>query len=158
MSDDVERLREELKPIAEAATDLKWADKRPWKAETHVFWESAVPTVDLHDLNAKLAKKAVLQACTHESETGALFFVTGRGRHSLGPGVLGGVVKSELKKICDGKDWSFRPAGPAKYVLITDRKKAPGAATGALGPLFWLFVGLLAAGLAAVIWNNFAAG
>ena len=154
---DVERIRGDLSSIAKEARGLDWSDKRPWTTATHVFWEASVPTVDLHDLNAKLAKGAVLAACQHEPETGAIFFITGRGRRSVGPGVLGGVVKSELKHLCRGKTWSFRPAGPGKYVLITDRSKAPGSATGALGPLFWLFVAVLLAGLAAVVWNNFPA-
>ncbi len=158
MADDIDRLRRELAPVAEGARELHWADKRPWTPETHVFWESSVPTIDLHDLNAKLAKMAVNLSIETEPEAGAIFYITGRGRHSLGPGVLGGVVKSELKKACKGKSWSFRPSGPARYVLITDRNKAPGAATGALGPLFWLFAALLVAGIAAVIWNTFAAG
>jgi len=156
MQDDVTRLRESLAPVADAAQSLRWADKRPWQSETHVFWSDRVPTVDLHDLNAKLAKRAVRVCCEHPPETGAIFFVTGAGRHSLGPGVLGGLVKSELKRACADRPWSFRPAGPARFVLITDRSRAPSAATGALGPLFWLFLLLLAAGLAATLANLWA--
>jgi len=153
MRDDVLKLRAALQFIEADARSLRWAEKRPWKTETHVFWADAVPTVDLHDLNAKLARNAVRRCCEESLETGAIFFVTGAGRHSLGPGVLGGLVRAELKRACATTSWSFRPAGPARFVLITDRSRAPSAATGALGPLFWLFVMLLLVGVAAVVYN-----
>jgi hypothetical protein len=154
MPDDILALHEALGSIAAAATSLSWADQRPWTLETHVFWTEAIPTVDLHDLNAKLAKSAVRACCEVPLETGAVFFITGTGRHSVGPGVLGGVVKTELKRACKGRTWRFRPAGPARFVLITDPQRAPSAATGQLGVLFWLFVLLLLAGIASAIWNN----
>jgi len=154
MPDDIHTLQEALDSIGDRAQALKWAEHRPWTPQSHVFWSSTVPTVDLHDLNAKLAKEAVRACCDVTLETGAVFFVTGTGRHSVGPGVLGGVVRAELKRACKGRTWRFRPAGRARFVLITDAQRAPSEATGQLGPLFWLFVLLLLAGIAAVIANN----
>lgn len=120
---------------------LRWADKRPWRAETHIRWAGDLPEIDLHDLDARHARKAVQLAAGQHLDTGAMRFVTGRGRHTLGPGgVLGGVVRGELVKLADGRDWIVRPSGPARWLLITDPERAPASATGALGAGFWLFM------------------
>lgn len=144
--DDVEWLRESLAEVEEGARLLRWAAERPWRVQSHVRWAGDLPEVDLHDLDARHARDAVRAVAAVRLDTGAVRFVTGRGRHSVGPGgVLGGVVRSELKKLIQQHDWQFRPAGPARWVLLTNREKAPAAATGDLGWGFWILVALFAA-------------
>ena len=150
--DDVARLRAALAPIEQAATGLHWAQQRPWRAETHVFWQSAVPTVDLHDLNAKLARQLVGRVVElHDVSAGAVCLVTGRGRHSMGQGVLGKVVGSALRKAAAGTDWQVRPAGASRWVVVFDRDNAPAAATGALGWGLWLLALAFGAAVIAVV-------
>lgn len=99
--------------------------------------------VDLHDLSAKLAKKAVRTVAElGPPSAGALVFVVGRGRNSTGPGgVLGKVVRSELGKVVrEQQSGTVRMSGPARVVWITDRARAPRALVGGGGIGFWLFV------------------
>lgn len=148
MDDDLARLREALADIEVEARDLRWADQRPWRTATHVSQVGDLPEIDLHDLNARLAREAVRRAAAVEPV--AVRFVTGRGRHSVGPGgVLGGVVRAELKKQCADRPWQFRPAGAARWLLVTDPERAPAEATGDLGWGFKLL--MLAFALAAIV-------
>lgn len=105
--------------------------------------EHGVVVVDLHDLNAKLAKKAV-RAVTGlgPPEMGAVVFVVGRGRHSRTPGgVLGKVVRSELGQVVrEAGRGLVRMSGPARVVWITDRSKAPSAVIGGGGSGFTLLL------------------
>ncbi len=57
--DDVVRLREALAEIEVAARGLRWAKERPWRVASHVFWEAQLPTIDAHDLSAKLLKRVL---------------------------------------------------------------------------------------------------
>ena len=135
MSDDVARYRASLAPIEVDARDQRWADKRPWRVETHVGAESGMAVVDLHDLSAANARQAVREVVANPPAAGAVVFVFGRGRHTLGPSqVLRGVVVKELRRACaEEEDWSYRMIGPARTVWITDRTRAPRAATGEWG-------------------------
>ena len=144
---DIERIRAALRTIETEADSLTWAESRPWRVETHVFAQGALPVVDLHDLNAKLARQAVRAVLEFagELEAGAVRFVVGRGRHSMGPGgTLGKVVRKLLKRAVAERDWRFR-ADAATLTLITDPAKAPASATGDLGLGFWLLMGGFAA-------------
>ncbi len=154
--DDVTRLQQALTSLEERAHRQSWDTERPWRVATHVFWDRGVPTIDLHDAGAGLARRAVRAALeiAAELETGALWWITGRGRHAIGPGVLRGLVKAELYRegvLKHGREsgWSLRPAGAGRWVLITDPVRAPAVATGALGWGFWL---LVAAMVAAAVW------
>lgn len=141
---DVAVLRGRLAGVEAEAREQPWADQRPWRAETHVAWDGELPVVDLHGLKAGLARRAVRATvgAVGELEAGAVCFVTGRGRHSVGPGgVLGAVVRKELQRAgADQPTWSARPHGAARWVWIHDPERAPAAATGALG---WGFVVLM---------------
>jgi hypothetical protein len=126
-------MRKWLAPVEVAARDQRWAEERPWTVETHVFWQAQMPTLDGHDLSAKLMKKsiALLVERAHKLDTGALQIVVGRGKHSLRPGgVLGEVVQGSLGPKARDRGWGLRPHGPAAWVLITDRKRAPSSVTG----------------------------
>lgn len=150
--DDVDRLRAALADIETSARMLRWADRRPWTVRTHVRWSGELPEVDLHDLDARHARLAVRAAAGVRLATGAVRFVTGRGRHSKGPGgVLGHVVRGELKKLGEGRGWRVRPAGPARWLLVTDVRRAPAAATGELGwGMRLLFLAFLVAAAVAI--------
>ena len=107
--------------------------------------------VDLHDLKAALAKKAVhavVQA--GDPEAGAVLFVVGQGRHSLGKGVLGEVVTSTLGRLCVGSKAIVRFVGPARVAWITDRARAPASITGGGSGLKWLILLIISAFLTAV--------
>jgi len=139
--DDVGRLRGALVALEVDADELEWAARRPWRASTHVRWEGELPSLDLHDLNAKLARRAV-DALLEEAgalETGAVRVITGRGRRSIGPGVLGEIARSRIGNGLE-EGWRFHPSGAGAYVLITDPRRAPRSATGALGWPFWFGV------------------
>jgi hypothetical protein len=140
---DIERIHAALRTLEAEADTLTWAKSRPWRVETHVFAQGALPVVDLHDLNAKLARQAVRAVLefAEELEAGAVRFVVGRGRHSMGPGgTLGKVVRKLLKRAVAERDWRFR-SDAATLTLIVDPAKAPAAATGDLGLGFWLMMG-----------------
>lgn len=153
MSDDVTTLRRKLSGIESAAKDLRWADKRPWKVKTHVFWESEVPTIDGHDLNAKLMKRTLSLVVDHADslDTGAIRIITGRGTHSVGKGVLGEIVKGTLAPRAADRGWRLRPNGPGAYALIVDTKRAPSSVTGDSNLVLWLLLLTFSAAAAAAV-------
>lgn len=140
--DDVARLQRALLPVQEAATSLSWNAERPWTVETHVGLDAGVPTVDLHDLGRKTAVQAVELSCelAPDLQIGALFFVVGRGRRSIGGPVLPRVVGERLREICAEQGWRLREPRAGRYAVIIDPARAPASATGALGWGFWLWV------------------
>ena len=146
---DRDRYRERLAPIEVEASGQRWAAERPWRVATHVGTESGMAVVDLHDLSAGLARRAVRIVIAHPPTAGAVVFVFGRGRHTLGPSqVLRNVVVRELRRACsDEAAWSYRLMGLARTVWITDRAKAPRAATGGWGLGTALLFALLALAL-----------
>ena len=151
-ANDVTLIQAELSAIEEQAPTLRWYKERPWRAQTHVWFESGMPVVDLHDLNMRLARQTVRATLTTHSELhcGAVCFITGRGRHSVGPPALRGMVAAELQKACDQhSEWQHRPGHAGRWMWVFDASRAPRVATGQLGPLFWLMV-VLFIGLA--IW------
>ena len=141
--DDATVLRDQLVSVEESASGLRWAAERPWKTRSHVWIEDGLPVVDLHDLNVRLARKAVRATIEVAADLhcGAVCFVTGRGRHSMGPPALRGMVASELRHACEeDSNWSQRAGHAGRWMLITDPDRAPGVATGQLGPAFWTLV------------------
>ncbi len=152
--DDIDRLRAALAALEPEAAALPWAAERRWTCATHVRWEGELPLLDLHDLNARLAGRAVEAAAAvgGELETGALRIVTGRGRRSIGPGVLGQIASGKLAKARDQQGWSYHPSGAGAYVLVTDPARAPRSATGGLGWGCWLAA---AAAIALFLWTLF---
>jgi len=151
---DVERLQRSLASVERGAKELPWAKERPWRAETHVWAENRLPVVDLHDLGAKLAEKAVHRsaAVSTDLQAGAVCFVTGRGRRSIGPGVVRKVAEEELREYCHQRGCYYRPAGPGRLVLVVDPGRAPVSATGRLGIGFWLVVTLFLVAVVAICW------
>jgi len=112
--------------------------------------------LDLHDLKAGPARRAVRKVLERPADIGAVVFVTGRGRHTLGSTpILKKVVEKELRKACSREErWRFRPAGPARWVWISDPDKAPAAATGEGGiSILWWFLLLLILGVIGVVGN-----
>ena len=151
---DVERLSRVLTPIEALARSQRWDDERPWRVDTHLWVEDGLVVLDLHDLGAKGAKKlmrAVLdEVGKQEMTSGALAFVTGRGRHSSGGPVLRELVGRRLHDaIQDREAWSMHVIGAGRICLVTDPKRAPRKATNSLGLGFWL---LLAGLAAAAVW------
>ena len=137
---DLRCLAEALGPIEPKADKLSWARERPWRTQTHLWSEGGLPTVDLHDLGPALAK-AVVATLAEQGEglqTGAVCLITGRGRHSLGRAVLPQVVGEALQGIAQTHGWRVRQGAAGRIILITNERAAPRAATGALGPGFWV--------------------
>ena len=151
--DDVRKLRKLLADLDHAAKSQRWDAQRPWRTSTHVFWEADVPSLDGHDLSAKLMKRA-LRAIAEEADglsSGAVRVITGRGSHSVGGAVLGDVVRGVWGPLAAEHGWQLKPHGSAAWVLIIDRKKAPRSATGDWGCGMWLLVaGFAAAALLAI--------
>ncbi len=159
---DVEAYRALLRPIEDEARSQAWDRERPWRVATHVHAEAELPVVDLHDLKAGPARRAVLLVLTSPPVAGGVVFVVGRGRHTLGAvPVLKKVVEKELRKACAVEaDWLYRPAGPARWLWVTDREKVLGSSgcLAQLASLWWvlLLLGLLALGVygKAVGWDR----
>jgi hypothetical protein len=150
--DDVERYRKRLRAVEVEAREQRWAKERPWKLATHVWWEQGVPVVDLHDLGAGLARTAVREVLEAPASVGAVVFVHGRGRHSVGVKVLRGVVQKELARACGAtRGWSYRTVGSGRTVWVSDRGRAPDWATGRWGPLVWVGWASLAAAVGAAV-------
>ena len=128
------RLAGALADIEEAAKKLRWASERPWRVDSHVWVEGGVATIDLHDLNADLAKRIVALSADlgEELESGAVRFITGWGRHSVGLPVLPGVVQGALVRLEAERGWRMRMVGSGRYVLIVDETRAPRSALGGL--------------------------
>ena len=148
LSDDDVILRRTLSHIQEGARSLRWADERPWRVDGHIWLEHDLPVIDLHDLNVRLAREAVraAAAAADQLRCGALCFVTGRGRHSMGPPALRGMVAAELRRACKkNPSWDQRAGHAGRWMLITDPSRAPRVATGQLGLVFWLGVVLFSA-------------
>ena len=146
-AEDLDRYRAALAPIEDDAKGQRWAKERPWRVDTHVGAASGMVVVDLHDLSAAVARRAVREVVASPPEAGAVVFVFGRGRHTLGPSqVLRNVVVRELRRVCaENEAWSYRMSGPARTVWITDRARAPRAATGEWGWGTWLLLAALVA-------------
>ena len=151
---DLPRLQRALRPVEREAATLPWAHERRWTTSTHVWLEGGLPVVDLHDLGVQAARLAV--DCVAEEaeggqagalEAGAVCFVTGVGRRSVGPPKLGTAVAAALGHVARRRGWQHGPLSAGRMILVMDPARAPARATGRLGWPFWL--GLLAFGLLA---------
>jgi len=147
---DIETIRALLEEIEKPARQLQWArdnPKRAWTVKTHTAIERGVVTIDLHDLGQKLSRR-ILSICERsgpELHTGAVRFVTGRGRNSVTGPVLREVVGNALLAQCKRHGWNMHAEGGARFILIIDAKKAPKSARGALEwPILAGGVGFLA--------------
>jgi hypothetical protein len=132
---DLERLRAALGAVEEEAKSLPWANDRLWRTASHVWIEQGAPTIDLHDLNVKLANQAVdaVVEIAPECESGGFVFVTGRGTHSLGGrSSIADALGSTLDRHARAHGWEWRPTRAGRLVLVTDRTRAPSVATGEL--------------------------
>ncbi len=132
----------------------RWDEERPWRLHSHLWLEDGLLVVDLHDLGAKgskaLVRIAIATARAPGLDSGAVCFVTGRGRRSRGKPVLGQLVGKHLMDAADDEDaWSVHPLGAGRVALVTDPSKAPARASNRLGLGFWLLVAGMAA---AALW------
>jgi hypothetical protein len=159
-SRDLSRLRRALQPVQLDAAELPWAGERPWRVTSHLKLEGALLQVDLHDLNARCARRAVRLTveAVPELEGGAVGFITGVGSRSIGPGVLGDVVSRELRGIAPREGWRYQPNGRGAYVLIWDPARAPTIASGRMPLLFWLIAAVFGAAVAWVLLSELLPG
>lgn len=147
---DLARLADSLGELEASARGLSWADERPWRRETHLWLEQGLPVVDLHDLDVKHARRLLQLVDLEGLQGGAICFITGRGRHAIsGRSALREAVSGILAARAAREGWQLRPQGSGRLVLVTDPDRAPAAASGRLGPTFWLAV---AAFLALALW------
>jgi hypothetical protein len=133
--DDVGRLRAALEAVEQEAKTLPWANDRRWSVATHLWTEHDAPTIDLHDLNVKLAVAAVeaIVDVAPSCASGGLVLVTGRGTHSLGGrSDLHDAVASALDRHCRSNGWQWRAGRAGRLVLVTDEARAPAILTGTL--------------------------
>lgn len=108
--------------------------------------------VDLHDLKLRLAKKAVdlIVAAAPELGHGAVIFVTGRGRHSVGKAVLPEAIASKLQAVvAEHPGWQTRPGPAGRLVLVIDPALAPRHLQGGMS---WLAAAVLLAVALAAAW------
>lgn len=145
-SPDVLHLFSILKHVEDRSKLLKWSKTRPWSRGTHIWYESELLVIDLHDLNAKLAKETIHRCLDtlDTFETGALCFVTGMGKNSPGnfaknrKMVMGLLQKKARKE----ESWSIHSQGMGRVTLVFDAQRAPRSATGQLSPELKLGIGL----------------
>jgi hypothetical protein len=124
---DIERVCTQLECIEEGAKTLPWAEERRWTRESHIWLDARVVTVDMHDLNAALAKKVIglVADIAPELQMGCIVFVTGWGRHSVGLPVLPGVVSAALVRLERGRGWRMRTVGSGRFVLVVNEERTP---------------------------------
>ena len=138
VSPDVIHLFSILEQIEERSKVLKWSKTRPWRRSTHIWYESELLVVDLHDLNTKLAKETVHQCLNtlNAFETGALCFVTGMGKNSPGNFAKNRKMVMNLlrKKARNEESWSIHSPGMGRITLVFNQERAPRSATGKLAP------------------------
>jgi len=131
--------------VEELARTQAWDRQRPWRVATHVRWGPSVPEVDLHDLKVTYAKRVVSEVLDHPGDSGAVVFVTGRGRHSLRHDApLKLAVHGMLRKASTTHPQAtLRVPGPGRVVWLYDRSRAPASVTGGSGWL-WLWFAVIA--------------
>ncbi len=138
---DLKRLSAALAKLERSSRDLAWAEERPWRRKSHLWLEGDLVVVDLHDLDVKHAKRLVDQVPFDKLQSGAICFITGRGRHSVsGKSAIRNAISGILGGIARRRGWRLSPAGPGRLHLVLDEARAPAAASGQLGPLFWIGV------------------
>ncbi len=125
---DLERLSDSLQAVEEDARTLRWAQERPWRRESHLWMETGMVVIDLHDLNASLSKRVVSAVAElgESLECGGALFVTGRGRHSVGVPVLGQVVAGKLGHYERERGWRYRDVGGGRMLMVVDEGRIPG--------------------------------
>lgn len=150
--DDLATLRRALQPHERAADEQPWAEERPWRTKTHLWWENDLVVVDLHDLGAQIAREVIRSVLAERPERGGVIFVHGRGKRSAGKTVLRGLLHKELDVArAENPQTSYRLAGSGRTVWISDPDRAPRWAKGHWGPgviAWWL--SLLAAAAVAL--------
>jgi hypothetical protein len=152
---DVHRFQQSLGRVERDARKLPWASERQWKTDTHLWAEDGVPVVDLHDLSVSLGRKVTERVIKMTISAGAVVFITGQGRNSIGPAQMKGAVASILSDaVASNAGWSFRPDGPGRFVLITDPERAPRVAQTSLPIGFGMLIAALASALLFAILNN----
>ena len=140
MKTDLEQLRTALSEVERRARSHAWSRERPWKTATHTWVEGQAVVVDLHDLGrgtATLATRAALELAPELAST-EFVLVTGRGRHSVGPGVLRDAVEQQLRAEVGPRGLAYRPRGPGRWAIVMREERSHTS----LGTLF--FWGLLA--------------
>lgn len=154
--DDVGRLRQALQPLEADARHQRWDRERPWRVATHVRREGELVVVDLHDLKVGLARRAVHAAFDSALQEGAVVFVTGRGRHSMGPGSpLRQAVVGTLQKACGATEgWAYRLLSPGRVAWIHDHQRAPASLGGGGSGWLWLWLALLALAFVVGLWGK----
>ncbi|MCP4805067.1 MAG: hypothetical protein GY913_22410 [Proteobacteria bacterium] len=149
---DLARLARALDGIEDDAKSLSWNAERPWKPSSHLWVEGHVPVVDLHDLSIKLALEVterVIQIA-EELESGAVHFITGRGKHAIdGRSRLREAVGEVLLEATEDREWDLREPRAGRITLIVDAEVVPPAAKGSLD---WWVWGILAAFLALAVY------
>lgn len=117
----------QLEPIEEGAKTLPWANERVWQRDSHIWLDGSVVTIDMHDLNAALAKKvvALVAEIAAQLQMGCIIIVTGWGRHSVGQPVLPGVVSAALVRLEHKHGWRMRTVGSGRFVLVVNEDLAP---------------------------------
>lgn len=157
---DIEQIRALLMEIEHPASQLRWAKENParaWKVASHTCVERGVVTIDLHELGQNLTRR-ILNICEKvgsDLDSGAIRFVTGRGRHSVTGPVLRQVVGDGLIAQCKRNGWSMHPEGGARFILIIDPQKAPASATGSLT---WPLIGGAAVFVGLALWISLPIG
>jgi len=126
-TDDLTRVREALVSVELDARNLRWADERPWRRESHIWDDGGMITVDLHDLNAALTKSVVALVAEFalDLQSGGIIFVTGQGRHSVGLPVLRQVVQGSLVRLERSHGWRQRDIGPGRVLLVVNEERVP---------------------------------
>ena len=123
----LDKAQDELWDIPRDAKQLPWADKRRWTFKTHLWFESDLLVVDLHDLNVKLARKVVKKLIrkAEKWDLGCICFVTGVGNHSEDKATIRPMAIGILQDISDEKGWRLLSGTQGRLSVILDEDRAP---------------------------------
>ncbi|MFT4624860.1 MAG: hypothetical protein ACI8PZ_003523 [Myxococcota bacterium] len=113
-------LKERLEGVAARARTLPWADRRPWRPQTHVGWDGDTPALDLHDLNVKLALEAVRVLGDAELDGPEVWVITGRGKHTGGVSRLRQAVGGKLRSVGAERGWRVYADSPGRIRVVLD--------------------------------------
>jgi hypothetical protein len=144
-ADDLRSLRRRLSSFEAAAARLPWSAERPWRTESHLWWEGSLLVVDLHDLSVKLALAVVGASLATELQTDQICFITGVGKHSRGPSPLRQAVLSLVQDFAEER-------GSTVHIPRGGRVIVPLSAPRGIGWGLWLLWGILGAAALVAFW------
>jgi hypothetical protein len=145
----MEQLRDELWEMERKAEKMPWANRRKWTFSTHLWEESEMLVVDLHDLNVKLAKEVIRKTLrvAPTLDFACICFVTGKGNKSDGKEKIRPMAIDVAGEISQKKGWRLSSGTQGRLSVIIDEDRAPAVVTSKLSKTVvigvYIFLGII---------------